>query len=96
MKRMKKEDGEEVEADADADVDVSELSKQELCDRLKTLLEGDDIIRIKSEVEAIKQAFIKSKVETDLQRAEFIDKGEMSLILSLFRQSWKKNSKNSE
>lgn len=70
------EEQEETNEEVDVSVEISELSKQELCDRLKALLDSEDIIRIKSEVEAIKQSFYKkSKAETDQQRVEFVAKG---------------------
>lgn len=71
------EDEEEAEEPGAEDlVEVNELTKQELCNLFKTLLEVEEVVQVKNKVEAIKQAFYKkSKAETDLQRAEFIENG---------------------
>lgn len=70
------EDDDEINEELEISVKISEMSKQELCDHLKELLESEDIVAIKSEVEEVKQSFYKkSKVETDQQRVEFIEQG---------------------
>ncbi|MFV0392335.1 MAG: DUF349 domain-containing protein [Paludibacteraceae bacterium] len=63
-------------ADTDVSVKIIDLSKQELYDLLKEKLDGEDILRLKSEVESIKQTFYKiSKNETDQQRVTFVEEG---------------------
>ena len=55
--------------------DVTEMSKEQLIERLKELIE-QEVEQVKEEVEEIKQLFYrKSKAETDLQRASFIENG---------------------
>jgi hypothetical protein len=59
-----------------AETDATEMTKQELCDQLKSLLETDDLTTIKTKVDAIKQLFYKkSKQQTEKERAEFIANG---------------------
>lgn len=56
-------------------VEVAVLSKPELVNRLKELIE-QEVEQVREEVEEIKQAFYKkSKAETELQRAAFIENG---------------------
>lgn len=70
------EDDDEINEELEISVKIFEMSKQELCDHLKELLDSEDIVAIKSEVEEVKQSFYKkSKIETDQQRVEFIEKG---------------------
>lgn len=70
------EEEDELDENSNEVVEIADLSKQELCDRLKSLIEVDDILKVKSDIEAIKHAFYKkSKVETDQQRADFIEAG---------------------
>lgn len=76
---------EEVKSDAGQDEkavsedkpeDISSLSKPELCERLKVLIDSESILGVKNEVEVIKQSFYKkNKAETDQQRAEFLEAG---------------------
>jgi len=55
--------------------EFKEMTKQELVNRLKELME-EEVDKVKEEVESIKQAFYKrNKVETDNQRAAFLDNG---------------------
>lgn len=59
-----------------AETAATELTKQELCDQLKKLLEADEVTTIKTKVDAIKQLFYKkSKQQTEKERAEFIANG---------------------
>ena len=54
---------------------VTEMSKEQLIERLRELIE-QEVEQVKEEVEEIKQLFYrKSKAETDLQRASFIENG---------------------
>lgn len=70
------DDDDEINEDVEVSVEISNLSKQELCDLFNKLLKNEDILAIKSDVDSIKQSFFKkSKIETDRQRAEFIEEG---------------------
>ncbi len=69
------DDDEMLEEEIDKVVDIAEMTKAVLVARLKELVELD-VDQAKEEVESIKQQFYKkSKIETEQQRAEFIENG---------------------
>ena len=60
---------------APEEVLVHDMTKEEICNRMKELIE-QDVELVKDEVDYIKQLFYKkSKAETAEQRADFIEKG---------------------
>lgn len=63
------------ESATDTFEEFKEMTKQELVNRLKELME-EEVDKVKEEIESIKQAFYKrNKVETDNQRAAFLENG---------------------
>ena len=63
-----------LEAKPEAPV-AHDLTKQEICDRMKELIE-QNVEQVKEEVESMKQLFYKkSKSEVGEQRAAYIEKG---------------------
>ncbi len=65
----------ENKSETEKESEVTDMTKEQLIERLKELID-QDVEKVKEEVEEIKQNFYrKSKIETELQRAAFIENG---------------------